>query len=177
MAVLVNQHAPGAHSMATASQATGTAAPDPSKTIVTVVVPANTPWTDTGIDVQAGDALEIRAWGRATVDSLTSKTASPTGLGRGPGGCAFVVTDPAVPAYALVGNVSPDVTFDGRGFYVGPSWKGSVPVSGTSARSGRLLLGLNGNAVLCDRSGFDSWAFGVNRSGWFTAEIALTRLR
>jgi hypothetical protein len=50
-------------------------------------------------------------------------------------------------------------------------------VSGSSTSEGRLLLGFNDRGVLCDRSGYDSWQFGGTNSGWFTAEVAITRAR
>lgn len=156
---------PGSASRATAG----------TTTVVTVTVPVTAPWTDTGIVLHAGDVVEIRAWGRATADSATVRSTPPRGSGRRGGGCTFVVTDAGVPSDGLVGNVAASVVLDGRGFFVGPSWKGSVPVSGTSTTDGRLLLGVNGDGVLCDRSGYDAWRFGVNRAGFFTAEIAITR--
>jgi hypothetical protein len=140
-------------------------------------VPATVPWTDTGIRVAAGDALEIRAWGRVRFDGPAMASASPQGSGRPGGGCTFVVTDPAVAAHAIVGNVAPQVSFDGRGFLVGSRWKGAVPVAGSTAPEGRLLLGFNDAGMLCDRSGYDAWEFGGNNAGSFTAEIAVTRAR
>jgi hypothetical protein len=50
-----------------------------------------------------------------------------------------------------------------------------MPVAGSSAPEGRLYLGFNYAGVLCDRSGYDSWAFRVKNSGAFTAEIAIWR--
>lgn len=143
--------------------------------IVTITVPVTAPWTDTGIILHSGDTLQIRAWGHATLDHTTAKSTSPKGSGRRGGGCTFVVTDAGIPSDGLIGNVAAGVVLDGRGFFVGSSWKGAVPVSGTSTTDGRLLLGVNGDGVLCDRSGYDSWRFGVNRTGVFTAEIAVTR--
>jgi hypothetical protein len=86
-----------------------------------------------------------------------------------------VVIDASVAAQAVVGNVAPAVSLDGRGFYVGAAWKGTTPIPGSTAPEGRLLLGFNDEGVLCDRSGYDSWDFGVNNAGAFTAEIAITR--
>ena len=67
------------------------------------------------------------------------------------------MTDARVAAHSLVANVSRDLTLDGRGFYVGTSWKGTAPFPGTTAPAGRLFIGFNDRAVLCDRSGYDSW--------------------
>lgn len=137
-------------------------------------VPATEPWTDTGIDVQPGDRIEIRAWG--VVRFAGGQTAPPNGTGRG-GGCEFVVTDASAPAQALVGNVAPALTFDGRGFVVGASWKGTVPVAGATASAGRLFLGVNDRAMACDRSGYDSWGFRNDNAGAFNAEVFVTRAR
>jgi hypothetical protein len=109
--------------------------------IVTILLPATVPWTDTGVSVRAGDALDIRTWGRVTFDAAA--TTAPEGSDRQGGGCSFVVTDPTVAAH-------------------------SVP-------EGRLMLGFNDDGMLCDRSGYDSWDFAADNSGWFTAEIAIRR--
>ena len=145
--------------------------------IVTVIVPAAAPWTDTGIDVRNGDSLAIRTWGRVRYDPAEAATATPRGSAETAGGCSFVVVAPNVAAHSLVANIAPALTFDGRGFQVGTGWKGTVPVSGSSASEGRLLLGFNDRGVLCDRSGYDSWQFAGTNSGWFTAEVAITRGR
>jgi hypothetical protein len=166
---------PGAHAFQRdGDQAAKRSQPD---TIVTVVVPATAPWTDTGVRLSAGDRVAIRTWGRVTFDGAAAATTSPTGSGRRGGGCSFVVTDAGVAAQAVVGNVAPAVNLDGRGFYVGAVWKGTAPIPGSTAPEGRLLLGFNDEGVLCDRSGYDSWDFGVNNAGAFTAEIAITRAR
>ena len=140
-------------------------------------VPATAPWTDTGVMVRAGDRVEIRAWGTVRWgDGDADRTVTSGGLGRG-GECSFVVTDGKVPAHALVANVAPQLTFDGLGFLVGPHWSGTMPVAGSTAAEGRLFLGFNHGAMLCDRSGYDSWAFRINNSGAFTVEIAISRRR
>ena len=139
-------------------------------------VPATAPWTDTGISVRAGDRLQIRAWGAVSFGEAGGRDVTPNGLERG-GGCSFVVTSARVPAHALVANVAPQLTFDGLGFLVGSQWEGTVPVPGSTASEGRLFLGFNHGAVLCDRTGYDSWAFRVNNSGTFTAEVAIWRRR
>lgn len=137
-------------------------------------VPATAPWTDTGVTVRAGDRLQIRAWGQVKFGDEVGRGVSPSGLGKG-GGCSFVVTNPSAPAHALVANVAPQLNFDGMGFVVGPQWQGNVPVAGSSAPEGRLFLGFNHGGMLCDRSGYDSWAFRVKNSGAFTAEISIWR--
>jgi hypothetical protein len=147
------------------------ARPDES---VILNVPATAPWTDTGVVVRSGDRLQIRAWGQVKFGDEVGRGVSPGGLGKG-GGCAFVVTNPSAPAHALVANVAPQLNFDGMGFVVGPQWEGTVPVAGSSAPEGRLFLGFNYAGVLCDRTGYDSWAFRVKNSGAFTAEISIWR--
>ena len=146
-------------------------------TIVTIVVPATVPWTDTGIILKAGDGHAVRSWGRVTFDAAAGASASPQGSGRKGGGCAFVVTDAGVAAHSVIGNVAQAITLDGHGFLVGAAWTGTVPIPGSTSPEGHLLLGFNDDGVLCDRSGYDSWGFGVNNSGWFTAEISITRAR
>jgi len=147
--------------------------PRPDESVI-LNVPATAPWTDTGVLVRSGDRLQIRAWGQVKFGDEAGRGVSPSGLGKG-GGCAFVVTNPSVPAHALVANVAPQLNFDGMGFVVGPQWEGTVPIAGSSAPEGRLFLGFNHAGVLCDRSGYDSWAFRVKNSGAFTAEIAIWR--
>lgn len=140
-------------------------------------VPATAPWTDTGVTLHAGDRVEIRAWGNAVYgDADREGRVGPNGAGRG-GTCAFVVTDARVPSHSLVANIAPQLTFDGRGFFIGSTWNGTVPVPGSTASEGRLFLGFNHPAVLCDRSGYDSWAFRISNSGAFTVEIAVRRHR
>src|SRR5262245_10873252 len=113
--------------------------------IVTLIVPATTPWTDTGITLDTGDTVEIRTWGRVIFDNTTGSTATPKGSGPHGGGCTFVVTDGKVPPHGVVGNVAPAVSLDGQGFFVGTTWKGLVPIPGSSAPQGRLFLGFNSN--------------------------------
>ena len=140
---------------------------------VVLDVPVTEPWTDTGVDVGAGDRIAIRAWGVARAGG---QPASPKGSGRG-GGCEFVVVDAAVPAQAVVGNVAPALSFDGRGFAVGASWNGRAPVAGTTAAAGRLFVGFNDRAMACDRSGYDSWEFRNDNAGAFSVEVSVTRAR
>jgi hypothetical protein len=149
--------------------------PRPDQNLI-INIPATSPWTDTGISVRAGDRLQIRAWGTANFGDAEGRGVTPRGLERG-GGCGFVVTNAAVPAHALVGNIAPQLSFDGQGFLVGTDWESTVPVAGSTTTEGRLFLGFNHEAMLCDRSGYDSWAFRVRNSGAFTAEVAIWRRR
>ena len=151
-----------------------TAKPDE---IITLVVPATAPWTDTGIRLRRGDTLRIRSWGRVAFDADLKASTGPAGSGRPAGGCRFVVTDGKVPAQSVVGNVAPGISFEGGGFFVGASWKGTLPITGTTTPEGRLLLGFNDDGMECDRGGYDSWDFGGDNSGWFSAEVAITRAK
>jgi hypothetical protein len=151
------------------------APPKPDQSLILNVL-ATEPWTDTGLTVHAGDRLEIRAWGSVRVGDV-ERAVPPAGRpGRGTE-CSFVVTDSRVPADSLVANVAPRMTFDGRGFLIGPKWSGAVPIAGSTAPEGRLFLGVNHDAVMCDRSGYDSWKFRINNSGAFTVEISIRRRR
>jgi hypothetical protein len=86
-----------------------------------------------------------------------------------------VLVDSGVPANAVVANVAPDLTFDGKGFLVGSARTVTVPAAGSSAPEGRLFVGINHQGIVCDRSGYDSWEFRNNSSGAFTVEIAIRR--
>ena len=150
------------------------AAGRPDESVI-VSVPATAPWTDTGLVVRAGDRVDIRAWGRVTYGrGEDARAVAPIGSGRG-GGCSFAVTDAAVAADAVVANIAPAITFDGRGFHVGTSRTVTLPVPGASAPEGRLFIGVNHQGISCDRNGYDSWEFRNNGSGAFTAEIAVRR--
>jgi hypothetical protein len=145
---------------------------------IIVNIPASAPWTDTGLTVSAGDRIVMRAWGNVFFgDRSRRQRAAPDGSGVQGGGCTYVVSEQSVSAHGLVANVAPQITFDGRGFFVGSTWSGSIPVAGTSAPEGRLLLGFNDSGMQCDRSGYDSWSFRVNNTGSFTVELVVTRAR
>jgi hypothetical protein len=146
----------------------------PDESII-ISIPATAPWTDTRIVLRAGDRVEMRAWGRVVYgDAGEGRFIPPGGTGRG-GGCNFAVLDPAVPANAVVANIAPTLTFDGRGFLVGASRAVTLPVAGSTAPEGTLFVGINHQGITCDRSGYDSWEFRNNSSGAFTVEIAIHR--
>lgn len=145
---------------------------------IIINVPATAPWTDSGLTLNAGDRFQIRAWGEVRYgDRGVGRRARPNGSGIQAGSCQYVVTDRSVPAHSLVGNVAPAITFDGLGFFVGTNWTGQAPVSRTTEPTGHLLLGFNHGAVLCDRSGYDSWDFRNNNSGAFTVEVSISRAK
>jgi hypothetical protein len=127
--------------------------------------------------LNAGDRIEIRAWGAVRYDaSSPAAQVGPGGSGRSDGACEYVVTDARVAAHSLVANVSRELTLDGRGFYVGTSWKGTAPVPGHD-HAGRTAVHRlqRPRPVLCDRSGYDSWKFRNANAGGFTAVVTVTR--
>ncbi len=148
--------------------------PRPDESVI-VSIPATAPWTDTGLVVRVGDRLDMRAWGRVTYGrGDAAQSVAPSGSGTG-GGCRFAVVDAAVPSDAVIANVAPAVSFDGRGFQVGASRSVTLPIAGSTAQEGHLFVGINHQGIMCDRSGYDSWEFRNNGSGEFTVEIAVRR--
>jgi hypothetical protein len=143
-----------------------------------VDVSATEPWTDTGLVVAAGDRIQIRAWGTVKFDGgREGATATPRGVPGPAGGCSFVATDPKVPGYSLIANIAPSLTLDGHAVFVGTQWTGTLPIAGTSATRGRLFLGFNDKAVMCDRSGYDSWGFRNDNNGVFVVDVSVSRGR
>ena len=121
-------------------------------------VPANSPWTDTGIDLRAGDSVLVTASG------LISVTADGRIPPKAPGGfapdCAAAASiyggasgtppAPRLPCWSLIGRVGRN----GIVFEVGA--KGAFQVRS----GGRLLVGVNAG-------GF------ANRSGYWTAVVTV----
>src|SRR5205085_2281902 len=109
-----------------------------------LVVPANVPWVDTGIDVVAGRPVSIVGKGRAAIGKLMRVKDDP-GYEVGPQGTFFYPdtfqhetfplpaggSGPA-PCFCLIGRIG-----HGPVFYVGPerSW--------IAEQTGRLFLGIN----------------------------------
>lgn len=146
--------------------------PSPASIITTIDVRSTQPWTATGITVGYGDKLTFVASGEVIyADPDDEHVTGPNGTENPSGGCGNVVTDPAVPAQSLIGNIADSPSLDGAGFFIGPAFQGSVPFSNTSQETGELLLGFNDGAVLCDRSGIDNWGFTGDNSGSFTVKI------
>ena len=103
----------------------------------TVVVPANQPWTATGINLDRGDEVTISAAGTIATN-LNGATASPAGTPpdcsvAGPVRVPFVA--PQLPCWSLLGRVGPS----GGVFEVGSG------ISFKSATAGELFLGVNDN--------------------------------
>ena len=148
----------------------------PAVRSVTLTVPINVPWTDTGIDVKDGDTICIEAKGDVIfADPDSEHHAGPDGRAATGGGCTYLVTRDGVPGQSLVGNVFENgsgSSLDGSGFFVGSRFSGAVP-PGAQARKGRLFLGFNDGAVRCERDGVDAWGFGGDNHGAFEVTVTL----
>lgn len=92
-------------------------------------VPATQQWTDTGIDVRAGDVIRVNADGTIQLSDNPNDRANPSGAGRRAPN-APVGTAPAGALLVRVGNSAP--------VYVGAN--GTVP---RAPIGGRLYLGVN----------------------------------
>lgn len=120
-----------------------------------LVVPANVPWVDTGIDVVAGRPVSIVGKGRAAIGKLMRVKDDP-GYEVGPQGTFFYPdtfqhetfplpaggSGPA-PCFCLIGRIG-----HGPVFYVGPerSW--------IAEQTGRLYLGINDFDVTTNAGNF-----------------------
>jgi hypothetical protein len=113
-------------------------APDPSNG-VTITVPANVAWTDTGINVTSRLPLVFRATGDIMLAAGLS-----SGIGGSPAATAPGIRYPVpgAPAGALIGRVG-----NGRPFLIGAN---AQPIQ--MPNSGRLMLGVNDDHV-ADNSG------------------------
>jgi hypothetical protein len=112
-----------------------------------LLLPANQPWTDTGVDLNAGDWLQIDASGTIKIagsDPGKGPGGDPTGCNSSTGG--FVA--PGLACYSLIGRFG-----NGAPFEIGPSFH--APVSG-----GRLYLGVN-DGYFADNSG--SWTVNIHK--------------
>lgn len=101
----------------------------------TVSVKGEQVWTDTGIDLTAGETLKVTADGAlefAPGKNGAKNIAKPQGLGRSWRDLVKTVPVNSAGKGALVGRVG-----EGLPFLVGPQWQGQAPISG------RLWLGLN----------------------------------
>ncbi len=99
---------------------------------VIVSIPATQLWVDTGLTVSPGDQISITASGTAIFgDPQHANSAGPDGT-QSFSNPTFLVTDPAIPAHSLVGNIADSSSLDGKGFFVGSSFQGVVPISDTT---------------------------------------------
>lgn len=98
-----------------------------------VVVNAQTRWTDTGIDVTAGDRLQVRSEGTIVLSTNNDGTDTATAAGSGTGRKAVDAPFPQMPAGGLIARIG-----DSGPFYLGDGGAlGQVPASG------RLFLSVN----------------------------------
>jgi len=141
-----------------------------------VRVPVSDSWTATGLHLEQGDRVTIRAWGTIVVDKSThAQTLGPGGAPPSGRGCEHLLLDEGAREGALVADVAPASSLAGAGFTVGTRWNGTTPMANTTASTGELFLGINHRHMACDRSGYDSWALRNDSSGAFTAEVTVSR--
>ena len=98
-----------------------------------ITVASTAPWTDTGIDVSAGDKLHITATG--TVDFSDKAGVGPAGAERGWKDTILALNVSSAGRGALVGRVGNDPA--ALPFFIGADGTVTVPVAG------RLFLGVN----------------------------------
>ena len=106
---------------------------------MTIRVPANQAWTDTGITVNAGDRVAFQASGEITYGRSPGQTATPDGGADRRAN----YPEPSAPVGALIGKVGNSAPF-GIGSQGQPL---GMPASG------RLMIGVNDNE-LADNGGF-----------------------
>ena len=138
-----------------------TVAPVP-RGAMSIQVPANVPWTDTGINLRAGDSVSVTATGLVAVE--TGGRIPP----KAPGGFApdcraaasiyggrfGIFPAPQLPCWSLIGRIG------GNGIIFEVGARGAF-----QARSdGRLLLGINDDSL-------------TNNSGFWTAAVTVQRAR
>ena len=129
---------------------------------ISVRVPANVPWTDTGIDLRPGDSVTVTATGLVAVE--TGGRIPP----KAPGGFApdcraaasiyggrfGIFPAPQLPCWSLIGRIGGN----GIVFEVGASRTFQAP------SDGRLFLGINDDSL-------------ANNSGLWTAAVTILRAR
>jgi len=112
-------------------------------------VPGTVAWTDTGVDVTAGQQLTVTASGTVIHATASNDGCDPTGEPGTSGHGANLI---ACPNHAsLIGKIGDA----GSSFYIGRTY--SVPTTG----SGRLYLGINDNDL-------------GNNGGSYSASVAVT---
>jgi hypothetical protein len=107
-----------------------------------VVVAANVPWVDTGIDVRGGQRVYFEAvgevrWGADRRDGPGGEQRSPYNAGR---------PMPRRPAAALIGKIGQDSSDP---FFIGDD-RGAIRLQ----NSGRLYLGINDDVLTDNRGSF-----------------------
>jgi hypothetical protein len=119
----------------------------------TIIVSARKPWTDTGLQVRAGDLILIRVEGTIQWAPDRSATAGPNGVAGRPAANRAPV--PAADLGMLVGRINGN----GTPFVIGAS-RAPLRVPTT----GRLFLGVNDD-VLTDNEGEFFVTISIGRSG------------
>ena len=109
-----------------------------------LTVPSEKAWTDTGIDLLAGDTLRITAEG--TINYTTTKTCGPDGGKRDWGDLLKALPVNDVGRGALVGLVGESGT--AKAFLVGSKFEGTV------GANGRLFLGMNDDKLENNKGSF-----------------------
>jgi len=97
------------------------------------VVPGDTVWMDTGVDVAPNETAEIEACGYIRASSTGFPIAYPAGDDECPGVYRFGFPVPDLPCWSLVGRLG-----DGEPFLVG-----EATAAATGGTSERLFLGIN----------------------------------
>jgi hypothetical protein len=117
-------------------------------------VPGSTKSLDTGLDLQEGAVVEIRAEGDIRWNTGTSETCGPTGALR------YTRSEnkpiPGVNTGALIGRIGPDSK---EFFYIGAGQQIGA------FRSGRLLLGINDDNVADNDGAFRVWIRALRTPG------------
>ncbi len=139
--------------------------------VVSIMVSSTQAWTDTGLNVSSGDTLIIEATGYIQY-APTSPQADPNGSGISSNAQSYLVPSNSLWANALVGNIAPAPSYDGKGFFVGSSFNHQIPITNTTSESGRLLLGFNDGFIEGNRTRMNPGAV-MDNSGFFTAKITL----
>ncbi|MGH9222690.1 MAG: caspase family protein [Acidimicrobiales bacterium] len=137
----------GSASDTTAATVPGTTAPAGPKS---VVLPGTVLWTDTGVDVRAGQTLEVTATGVVnTAVDIPNRSSPPDGIAGEENSENNVVG--GTRHAAVIGRIGTN----GQPFLVGSSLRRAAPATG------RLYLGINDKGV-------------ANNSGQFDAKVAVS---
>jgi hypothetical protein len=120
------------------NRATGTVGALGRRQTTSYTIPGNRQWTETDVNVRAGETLELRTAGEVEY-APNAKVSAAGAPRRTPGGADVPI--PNAPAGALIGRVD-----NGQPFLIGRNTSVRVPASGT------LFLGINDDNV-SDNSG------------------------
>ena len=127
-------------------------------------------WQDTGIIIDKGDYISIKASGTIVLDS-DGRKAGPDGEAELPDMefCTYLICRKDIRAHALLGRIGVSSLSDyTSGFQVGSDFNMYTD------KPGHLFLGFNDLFVKADRSGLDSGGVGDN-SGEFNVVITIAK--